>query len=58
MSWVRFYLHERRRWGAAVAWSNLRFLVGYAIGGFTMAHRCDEDCGQEMSCPLLREDDE
>lgn len=36
---IRRFNRERKVFGLAVAWSNLRFDLGYKIGGFTSATR-------------------
>lgn len=33
------FFRDWRRWTLHVAWMNLRWRVGYAIGGFTSAYR-------------------
>lgn len=33
------FLRDARRWGLRVAVSNLRFSLGYRVGGFTSAKR-------------------
>jgi hypothetical protein len=33
------FIRDARRWGLGTAWHNLRFTLGYRIGGFTSAQR-------------------
>lgn len=36
---MREFVQDWRQWSLPVAWWNLRWRVGYAIGGFTSARR-------------------
>jgi hypothetical protein len=36
---MRYFIREWKEWGLKIALSNLRFNLGYWIGGFTHAER-------------------
>jgi hypothetical protein len=39
LDWYRAWVYDFNRWGFRVAWANLRFKLGYRVGGFTSAKR-------------------
>lgn len=52
---IREFVRGWRRWGLLVAWQNLRFQVGYKVGGFTYAYNYGPEelrycaaCGEDV----------